>query len=89
MARERWHWVLGFCLLLFSLPAWADWTATGTVYYQDREFDQTGFTGVEPYLPVRFAEMSWHPSGYGGRGGCLSHRRETRETYGRLDGLGT
>ncbi len=58
-------WVLGLCLLALSIPAWADWTATGTVRYQDREFDQTGFTGVEPYLPVRFADVEIVDDGTG------------------------
>ena len=38
-------------------PCLADWTATGTVQYRDRELDGTGFTGVEPLLPVRFADV--------------------------------
>jgi hypothetical protein len=44
-------------LSLASLPIMADWTATGAVYYRDREFDASGFTGVEPLLPVRFADV--------------------------------
>jgi hypothetical protein len=35
----------------------ANWTATGTFRYIDREFDQTGFTGAEPPLPIRFATV--------------------------------
>src|SRR6185436_2044906 len=35
----------------------ANWTASGTVNYRDREFDQTGFTGVEPLLPARFVDV--------------------------------
>jgi hypothetical protein len=37
--------------------SFANWTATGTFRYIDREFDQTGFTGSEPPLPVRFATV--------------------------------
>jgi len=52
-------------LLLFSLATWllsfglasANWTASGTFRYVDREFDQSGFTGVEPSLPIRFATI--------------------------------
>ena len=44
-------------LLLASLPILADWTATGAGYYRDRQFDASGFTGVEPLLPVRFADV--------------------------------
>jgi len=34
-----------------------NWTATGSFKYQDREFDQNGFTGVTPALPIRFAKV--------------------------------
>src|SRR5437867_3600077 len=37
--------------------SYANWTATGTFRYIDREFDQTGFTGAEPPLPIRFANV--------------------------------
>lgn len=37
--------------------AHADWTATGSFHYTDREYDQTGFTGVEVPSPVRFADL--------------------------------
>ena len=37
--------------------SYANWTASGTFRYVDREFDQNGFTGVEPSLPVRFATV--------------------------------
>ena len=30
---------------------------TGTFHYEDREFDETGFTGVNPYLPIRGADV--------------------------------
>ena len=30
---------------------------TGTFEYEDREFDETGFTGVNPYLPIRGADV--------------------------------
>jgi hypothetical protein len=42
---------------LISVPAYANWTASGTFQYTDREFDQTGFTGNQPPLPVRFATV--------------------------------
>lgn len=37
--------------------AQANWTATGSFRYIDREFDQTGFTGTEPPVPIRFANV--------------------------------
>jgi hypothetical protein len=53
--------VLGFAVLAawcaVSVPAYANWTASGTFRYIDREFDQNGFTGVEPPLPIRFATV--------------------------------
>ncbi len=38
-------------------PALANWTATGSVKYRDREYDQTGFTGVEPLVPARYVDV--------------------------------
>jgi hypothetical protein len=35
----------------------ADFTATGTFQYQDRELDRQGFTGDEPFLPIRYADV--------------------------------
>jgi hypothetical protein len=46
--------LLGFACFA---PAQADWTASGTMLYTDREFDQNGFTGAEPVLPIRFATV--------------------------------
>jgi len=42
---------------LFASPVAANWTATGLFVYVDREFDQTGFTGVETLAPVRRADV--------------------------------
>jgi len=36
---------------------YGNWTASGTFRYIDREFDQSGFTGAEPALPIRFANV--------------------------------
>ena len=38
-------------------PALADWTASGRFEYRDRVFGRTGFTGEEPTLPVRWADV--------------------------------
>jgi hypothetical protein len=35
----------------------ADWTASGTFEYQDREMSRVGFTGTEPYRPIRWADV--------------------------------
>ncbi|HET6373963.1 MAG TPA: hypothetical protein VFG76_11695, partial [Candidatus Polarisedimenticolia bacterium] len=45
-----------FACLLPTL-AHANWTASGRFVYVDREFDQTGFTGAEPQLPIRLADI--------------------------------
>ena len=44
-------------VLLPRAAAEANWTATGRYTYIDREYDQTGFTGVETEVPVRFADV--------------------------------
>ncbi len=44
-------------LLAGTAPCLADWTATGRFLYVDREFDANGFTGVEPQLPIPFADV--------------------------------
>ena len=41
----------------FATLARADWTASGTCSYVDREFDASGFTGVEPVRPTRLADV--------------------------------
>lgn len=43
--------------LLSTGAVFANWTATGTFRYVDREFDQNGFTGAEPPVPIRFATV--------------------------------
>ncbi len=45
------------CLSFWSVPAMAAWTATGQFLYADRIFDETGFTGAEPPLPIRLADV--------------------------------
>jgi hypothetical protein len=41
----------------FSGFAWANWVASGSFRYQDREFDDTGFTGNQPMVPIRYATI--------------------------------
>jgi hypothetical protein len=38
-------------------PALADYNVSGRFVYVDREFDASGFTGVEPQLPIRLAAV--------------------------------
>jgi hypothetical protein len=48
----------GIVTLVATGPVLAfNWTASGSFKYQDREFDQNGFTGVTPSLPIRFAKV--------------------------------
>lgn len=44
-------------LMLSSTHVGADWDASGTVLYRDRSFNGTGFTGEEPLLPIRYADV--------------------------------
>ena len=40
-----------------SVPALADFTASGTFQYEDRPFDLDGFTGEQAWLPIRRADV--------------------------------
>jgi hypothetical protein len=42
--------------LAVSSPALADWVASGQFFYQDREWDSTGFTGTSS-KPIRYADV--------------------------------
>jgi pre-peptidase len=44
-------------LILAAGTAQGAWIASGTFKYQDREFDETGFTGATPLLPIRYAKV--------------------------------
>src|SRR5262245_55861720 len=50
---------LAFVLLLLVTvaPARANWVASGTFVYEDREWDRNGFTGVVSTLPIRLADI--------------------------------
>ncbi len=51
---------------------YANWTATGTFQYVDREFDQSGFTGAEPSLPIRLATVEVRDPNLNGNKGLLA-----------------
>src|SRR5260221_7628476 len=55
----------------------ADWIASGTFLYTDREFNQNGFTGNMPHLPIRGAVMQ-----------VLDRRTVTVLASGATDSLG-
>jgi len=81
-----------------ATPALADWTASGTFQYVDREFDQTGFTGTEPFLPVRLADIEIVDAALNGKKAILAtgatdqngaysivvRDRKTRDVYVRV-----
>ena len=46
-----------FLSAVLATPAFGDYQVNGRFMYVDREFDATGFTGVEPQLPIRFADV--------------------------------
>ena len=49
--------LLAAAALIVAAPAFANWTATGTFRYQDRDWDATGFTGGISSMPIRFADV--------------------------------
>jgi hypothetical protein len=59
MNAARLRWGLGALVLVLLAPsvASANWTASGTFRYQDREWDATGFTGVVTERPIRLADV--------------------------------
>jgi hypothetical protein len=52
--------------------ALADWTASGTFQYMDRDFDDTGFTGVESPKPVRAVDLEVVDANATGKGAILA-----------------
>ena len=44
-------------IITAAVPVRADWTASGVAQYRDREFGPNGFSGVEPLLAIRFADV--------------------------------
>ena len=55
-----------FAVLVASAPAVAaNWIASGQFSFRDREFNQNGFTGVEPLLPARFVDVEVVDAGSG------------------------
>ncbi len=64
MRRPRLGPVLLLALLLPG-NVLANWTASGIFRYRDREFDQNGFTGVEPALPARYVDVEVVDAGSG------------------------
>ncbi|HXI03415.1 MAG TPA: MopE-related protein [Candidatus Saccharimonadales bacterium] len=63
---------LPLALLFTPSIALASWTASGTFQYVDRAFDQTGFTGAEPVLPVREADIEVVDAALSGRRAVLA-----------------
>jgi pre-peptidase len=72
MSRARFATLVAVAWLVSLGPSYANWTATGTFRYIDREFDQNGFTGVEPPLPVRLATVEVRDAGAKGGSALLA-----------------
>jgi len=58
MCRRALRFAGAAAVAALAVPAWANWTASGQLLYQHREWDSTGFTGVVTELPVRFADVN-------------------------------
>lgn len=52
--RAAWVMLVAFA---FAAPSFASFTVTGSVAYEDREWDYDGFTGAMPELPIRYADV--------------------------------
>jgi len=72
MLRSRVATLLALCWLVSMGLAYGNWTASGTFRYIDREFDQNGFTGVEPALPIRYANVEVRDANAKGGGALLA-----------------
>jgi hypothetical protein len=57
MRRVALRLALAATVFAVVVPAYANWTASGQIVYQHREWDQTGFTGIIVNLPVRYADV--------------------------------
>ena len=63
----RWAGLLGTALLLQAGTVFAgDFTITGRFLYEDRIWDQFGYTGTVQNLPIRFADVEVVKTGGGG-----------------------
>jgi hypothetical protein len=63
---------MGILACAASGAVYANWTASGTFRYIDREFDQNGFTGVEPSLPIRSARVEVRDANANGNNALLA-----------------
>jgi hypothetical protein len=57
MRRATLRAALAATVFAVVAPAHANWTASGQILYQHREWDQTGFTGAIVNNPVRYADV--------------------------------
>jgi hypothetical protein len=57
MRRAAFRVALAATFIAVAAPVYANWTASGQILYQHREWDQTGFTGAIVNLPVRYADV--------------------------------
>jgi len=64
--------LLALVLAMTAAPAAANWVASGTFRYQDRTWDQNGFTGTIAELPIRFADIEVRDPNKKGAKGLLA-----------------
>lgn len=57
LLRASAFWLAPAIAGLFHSPVVADWVASGVFKYQDREWNETGFTGTILEQPIRFADV--------------------------------
>ena len=60
-------------LLAAASSALANWTATGVFKYQDRDWNNTGFTGTTTDKPVRFADVQIVDANKNGGGAIIAN----------------
>lgn len=72
MLRSRVATLISLSWLASMGLAYGNWTATGTFRYIDREFDQNGFTGTEPAVPIRYANVEVRDANGKGGGALLA-----------------
>jgi hypothetical protein len=69
---SRLVWTAAALLAATADPARADWVASGVFTYMDREFDGTGFTGVQQPMPIREADVEVVDAGLSGNRAILA-----------------
>ena len=75
MNARRVAWSAAILASLVPGTAFANWTATGRFVYEDRTWNETGFTGATTTLPIRFADVEVYDSAKTGSKAILAKGR--------------